>query len=79
MIALKLSLSLEHYATKESIDIKKLCFKRSSISIEDFVKDFVFAIGLQQKPTPLKYTRRRMIILTELMLYSLMLMIPIWK
>ena len=38
MIALKLSLSLEHYATKESIDIKKLCFKRSSISIEDFVK-----------------------------------------
>lgn len=38
MIALKLSLSLEHYATKESIDIKKLCFKRSSISIEDFTK-----------------------------------------
>lgn len=38
MIALKLSLSLEHYATKESIDIKKLRFKRSSISIEDFVK-----------------------------------------
>lgn len=38
MIALKLSLSLEHYAPKESIDIKKLCFKRSSISIEDFVK-----------------------------------------
>lgn len=38
MITLKLSLSLEHYATKESIDIKKLCFKRSSISIADFVK-----------------------------------------
>jgi len=38
VIALKLSLSLEHYATKESIDIKKLCFKRSSISIEDFTK-----------------------------------------
>lgn len=38
MIELKLSLSLEHYATKESIDIKKLCFRRSSISIEDFTK-----------------------------------------
>ena len=38
MIHLKLSLSLQHYQTKESIDIKKLCFKRSSISIEDFVK-----------------------------------------
>ena len=38
MIELKLSLSLQHYANKESIDIKKLCFKRSSISIEDFAK-----------------------------------------
>ena len=38
MIELKLSLSLQRYSSKESIDIKKLCFKRSSISIDEFVK-----------------------------------------
>lgn len=38
VIHLKISLSLQHYINKESIDIKKLCFKRSSIIIDEFVK-----------------------------------------
>ena len=38
MIHLKISLSLLNYTSKESIDIKKICFKRSSINITDFVK-----------------------------------------
>ena len=49
VIHLKLSLSLQHYQTKESIDIKKLCFKRSSISIEDFVKRYCFCHGFNTK------------------------------
>ena len=38
MICIKLSLSLKHYESKESIDIKKLRFKRTSINIDNFVK-----------------------------------------